>query len=70
MGILSALRLVKDDSDTLKSQYNPAVMNQGYGVGAWSDYGMGFDYAGIDLNSAMQVPTVSKCRQLIYLTYY
>ena len=65
MGILSALRLVKDDSDTLKSQYNPAVMNQGYGVGAWSDYGMGFDYAGIDLNSAMQVPTVSKCRQLI-----
>jgi len=65
MGILSALRLVKDDSDTLKSQYNPAVMNSGYGVGAWSDYGMGFDYAGIDLNSAMQVPTVSKCRQLI-----
>ena len=65
MGILSALRLVKDESDTLKSQYNPAVMNSGYGVGAWSDYGMGFDYAGIDLNSAMQVPTVSKCRQLI-----
>jgi HK97 family phage portal protein len=65
MGILSALRLVKEDSETLKSQYNPAVMNSGYGVGAWSDYGMGFDYAGIDLNSAMQVPTVSKCRQLI-----
>ena len=65
MGILSALRLVKNEPETIEAQYNPAVMNSGYGVGSWSDYGMGFDFAGIDINSAMQVPTVSKCRQLI-----
>ena len=65
MGILSALRLVKNEPETIEAQYNPAVMNSGYGVGSWSDYGMGFDYAGIDINAAMQVPTVSKCRQLI-----
>ena len=65
MGILSALRLVKDTPETIEAQYSPAVMNSGYGVGSWSDYGMGFDFAGIDINSAMQVPTVSKCRQLI-----
>lgn len=65
MGILSALRLVKDEPDTLKNQYAPAVMTSGYGLGSWNDYGLGFDYASIDLVSALQVPTVSKCRQLI-----
>ena len=65
MGILSALRLVKDDPDTLKNQYAPAVMNSAYGVGAWGDYATGFDYSSIDLSSALQVPTVSKCSQLI-----
>ena len=65
MGILSALRLVKDEPDTLKNQYAPAVMNAAYGVGAWGDYATGFDYTSIDLSSALQVPTVSKCRQLI-----
>ena len=65
MGILSALRLVKDEPDTLKNQYAPAVMNSAYGIGAFSDYATGFDYSSIDLNSALQVPTVSKCRQLI-----
>ena len=59
------MRLVKDTPETIEAQYNPAVMNSGYGVGSWSDYGMGFEFAGIDINSAMQVPTVSKCRQLI-----
>ena len=65
MGILSALRLVKDEPVTLQNQYAPAVMSSGYGVSGWSDYGMQFDFAGIDLPSALQVPTVSKCRQLI-----
>ena len=65
MGILSALRLVKDEPDTLKNQYAPAVMNAAYGVGVWGDYATGFDYTSIDLSSALQVPTVSKCRQLI-----
>jgi HK97 family phage portal protein len=65
MGILSALRLVKDEPDTLKNQFAPAVMASGYGLNSWNDYGMGYDPIGIDLGSAMQVPTVSKCRQLI-----
>ena len=65
MGILSALRLVKDEADLLKNQYAPAVMNSSYGIGAWGDYATGFDYSSIDLNSALQVPTVSKCSQLI-----
>ena len=65
MGILSALRLVKDSPETIEAQYAPAVMNAAYGVGAWGDYATGFDYSSIDLSSALQVPTVSKCRQLI-----
>jgi len=65
MGILSALRLVKDAPDTLQNQYAPAVMNGTYGVGSFGDYATGFDYSSIDLSSALQVPTVSKCRQLI-----
>ena len=65
MGILSALRLVKDEPDTLKNQYAPAVMNGSYNTGAWGDYATGFDYSSIDLSSALQVPTVSKCAQLI-----
>ena len=65
MGILSALRLVKSEPDLLENQYAPAVMNSVYGLGNLSDYGLGYDSAGIDLNSALQVPTVSKCRQLI-----
>jgi len=65
MGILSALRLVKNEPDSLTSQYNPAVMNSGYGLNSWNDYGMGYDPIGIDLGSAMQVPTVAKCRNLI-----
>lgn len=65
MGILSALRLVKNESDSLTSQYNPAVMNSSYGLNSLNGYGMGYDAIGIDLVSAMQVPTVSKCRQLI-----
>ncbi len=65
MGILSALRLVKDEPELLENQYAPAVMNSVYGLGNFSDYGMGFDNAAIDINSALQVPTVSKCSQLI-----
>ena len=65
MGILSALRLVKDVPETLEAQYNPAVMNSGFGIGSWNEYGMGYDAVAIDLASALQVPTVAKCRQLI-----
>lgn len=65
MGILSALKLVKNEPDTLKNQYAPAIMNSVYGVSSFSEYGVGYDGAAIDLMSALQVPTVSKCAQLI-----
>ena len=65
MGILSALKLVKNEPDTLKNQYAPAIMNSVYGVSSFSEYGVGYDNAAIDLMSALQVPTVSKCSQLI-----
>ena len=59
MGILSALRLVKDEPDTLKNQYAPAVMDAPYGVSFWNNGGMGYQEVAIDLVSALQVPTVS-----------
>ena len=65
MGILSALKLVKNEPDTLKNQYAPAIMNSVYGVSSFSEYGVGYDGAAIDLMSALLVPTVSKCAQLI-----
>ena len=63
MGILSALRLVKDDADTLKNQYAPAVMASQYN--SWSDSAIGYQTNSIDLISALQVPTVAKCFQLM-----
>ena len=63
MGILSALRLVKDDADTLKNQYAPAVMASQYN--SWSDSAIGYQTNSIDLVSALQVPTVAKCFQLL-----
>ena len=63
MGILSALRLVKDETDTLKNQYAPAVMSSQYN--SWSDSAIGYQTNSIDLVSALQVPTVAKCFQLL-----
>ena len=60
MGMFSGLRLVKDSPTLLENQYAPAVMSSN---SLWSEsslYGVA-----IDLDSALQVPTVSKCRQLI-----
>ena len=59
MGVMSALRLDKESPSLLKNQYNPAVMSGG------NTFVTPYDFAAIDLDSAMQVPTVSKCRQLI-----
>ncbi len=63
MGLLSAMRLVKEDSNTLKSQYAPAVMATQYNT--WFDGAAGYQPATMDLTSALQVPTVAKCFQLI-----
>ena len=63
MGILSSLRLVKDEPNTLKNQYAPAVMATQYNT--WFDGQAGYAPTTMDLTSALQVPTVSKCFQLI-----
>jgi HK97 family phage portal protein len=65
MGILSALRLVPKDSTTLESQYAPAIMDAPYGVSYWNNNGLGLTDVSVDIVSAMQVPTVAKCRNLI-----
>ena len=65
MGILSALKLVKDEPNTLKNQYAPAIMDAPYGMSYWGNGGLGANDVVIDLFSALQVPTVSKCRNLI-----
>ena len=65
MGILSALRLVKEEPSTLQNQYAPAIMDAPYGVSYWNNNGLGIGDVAIDLVSAMQVPTVAKCRNLI-----
>ena len=63
MGILSALRLVKDETDLLKNQYSPAVMSSQFN--SWNDGINSYSPALMDLSSALQVPTVAKCTQLI-----
>ena len=65
MGLFSALRLVKEDPATLENQYAPAIMDAPYGVSYWNNNGLGLGDVAIDLVSAMQVPTVAKCRNLI-----
>jgi hypothetical protein len=65
MGILSALKLVKDEPDTLKNQYAPAIMDAPYGMSYWGNGGLAANDVAVDLVSALQVPTVSKCRNLI-----
>ena len=65
MGILSALKLVKDEPNTLKNQYAPAIMDAPYGMSYWGNGGLSANDVAVDLVSALQVPTVSKCRNLI-----
>ena len=67
MGILARLRLVNDlpSSDPkILAQYGPPVMDAPYGVNYWNN-NLGAGDTVIDLISAMQVPSVSKCRNLI-----
>jgi len=65
MGILSRLRVVPDESvqtPRIAAQYAPPVMN-----GNYNGFSDAFSYqdTSIDLASALSVPSVSKCRNLI-----
>jgi HK97 family phage portal protein len=66
MGLLETLGLKAKAEVT--AQYAPAIMDSSYGVGMYSynsglsNYGYG---VAIDRNMALQVPSVSRCRNLI-----
>jgi hypothetical protein len=65
MGLLQTLGITKRD---VTAQLMPPVMNTGYGVGVYSFgglYGTGIGAPFIDRNTALQVPSVARCRNLI-----
>lgn len=63
MGLLSALGIIKN-KETVEAQYAPAIMDTAYGYGSFTT-GVGNFPGGLDRNFAMQVPAVSRCRNLI-----
>jgi len=63
MGLLSALGITKK-TETVQAQYAPAIMDTAYGYGSFTT-GVGNFPGGLDRNYAMQVPAVSRCRNLI-----
>jgi HK97 family phage portal protein len=63
MGLLSALGINKK-TESVQAQYAPAIMDTAYGYGSFTT-GVGNFPGGLDRNFAMQVPTVSRCRNLI-----
>ena len=63
MGILSALGITKN-KESVQAQYAPAIMDTAYGYGSFTT-GVGNFPGGLDRNYAMQVPAVSRCRNLI-----
>jgi hypothetical protein len=63
MGLLSALGITKN-KESVQAQYAPAIMDTAYGYGSFTT-GVGNFPGGLDRNFAMQVPAVSRCRNLI-----
>jgi HK97 family phage portal protein len=63
MGLLSALGIT-NKKENLQAQYAPAIMDTAYGYGSFTT-GVGNFPGGLDRNLAMQVPAVSRCRNLI-----
>jgi HK97 family phage portal protein len=67
MGLLETFGL-RSKANAIDAQYAPAIMDSGYGVGVYSFGGMYNTAAGapfMDRALALQVPTVSRCRNLI-----
>jgi len=63
MGLLSALG-INTKRESVQAQYAPAIMDTAYGYGSFTT-GVGNFPGGLDRNYAMQVPAVSRCRNLI-----
>jgi len=67
MGLLQTLGLRAKDN-VVEAQYSPAIMDGGYGAGMYSyntGFGAGYGAGYMDRNTALQVASVSRCRNLI-----
>ena len=67
MGLLQTLGLRAKDN-TVEAQYAPAIMDSGYGAGMYSyntAFGAGYGAGIMDRATALQVASVSRCRNLI-----
>jgi len=66
MGLLQTLGLKAADKPAIEAQYAPAVMDTTYGYGSFNtNSAFGYNGVGIDRNFALQVASVSRCRNLI-----
>jgi len=66
MGLLQTLGFKSADKPTIEAQYAPAVMSTNYGYGSFNTGNTyGVNSSGIDRNFALQVASVSRCRNLI-----
>jgi HK97 family phage portal protein len=67
MGLLQTLGF-KAKTNTVEAQYAPAIVDAGYGAGMYSyntAYGSGYGAGIMDRATALQVASVSRCRNLI-----
>jgi HK97 family phage portal protein len=65
MGLLQALGF-RGSKPSIEAQYAPAVMDTTYGYGSFNtNSAYGYNGVGIDRNFALQVASVSRCRNLI-----
>ena len=66
MGILQTLGFKPAEKPAIEAQYAPAVMDTTYGYGSFNtNSAFGYNGVGIDRNFALQVASVSRCRNLI-----
>ena len=66
MGLLQTLGLRPAAKQTVEAQYAPAVMDTTYGYGSFNtNSAFGYNGIGIDRNFALQVASVSRCRNLV-----
>ena len=66
MGLLQTLGFKQAEKPAIEAQYAPAVMDTTYGYGSFNTNStFGYNGFGIDRNFALQVASVSRCRNLI-----
>jgi HK97 family phage portal protein len=66
MGLLQTLGFKSAEKQTIEAQYAPAVMDTTYGYGSFNtNSAFGYNGVGIDRNFALQVASVSRCRNLV-----